>query len=139
MEDIELSLAVTISDETTILRSIFKEVQNFTLYENSKVLMNSSHILMISFQNLVNILLLQNVFLVNIHRYEKILRQKLLRRYVHLEKFWGITDASRIVIIKLKIFKNYFHNCKSCQSDYSFVVKSLEKYIKYQRSIHTLH
>ncbi|RXG58855.1 hypothetical protein Avbf_11427 [Armadillidium vulgare] len=34
------SLAVTISDETTILRSIFKEVQKFTLYENSKVLMN---------------------------------------------------------------------------------------------------
>ncbi|RXG56984.1 hypothetical protein Avbf_17230 [Armadillidium vulgare] len=31
------SLAVTISDETTILRSIFKEVQKFTLYENSKV------------------------------------------------------------------------------------------------------
>ncbi|RXG60543.1 hypothetical protein Avbf_12021 [Armadillidium vulgare] len=58
---------------------------------------------MISFQNLVNILLLQNVFLVNIHRYEKFLRQKLLSH-----------------------------------PDYSFVVKSLGKYAKYQRSIHTM-
>ncbi|RXG70512.1 hypothetical protein Avbf_00245 [Armadillidium vulgare] len=29
------SLAVTISDETTILRSIFKEVQKFTLFPKS--------------------------------------------------------------------------------------------------------
>ncbi|RXG57431.1 hypothetical protein Avbf_05601 [Armadillidium vulgare] len=35
MEDIELSPAVTISDETKILRSIFKEVQKFTLFPKS--------------------------------------------------------------------------------------------------------
>ncbi|RXG69033.1 hypothetical protein Avbf_02667 [Armadillidium vulgare] len=71
---------------------------------------------MISFQNLVNILLLQNVFLVNIHRYEKILRQKLLSKCV-------------------KICEIIY---TSSHPDYSFVVKSLGKYAKYQRSIHTM-
>ncbi|RXG53686.1 hypothetical protein Avbf_08605 [Armadillidium vulgare] len=73
-----------------ILRSIFKEVQKFTLYENSKVPHEFHHIsqkilFMISFQNLVNILLLQNVFFVNIHRYEKILRQKLLSKHLFFQ------------------------------------------------------
>ncbi|RXG67570.1 hypothetical protein Avbf_15798 [Armadillidium vulgare] len=99
MEDIELSLAVTISDETTILRSIFKEVQNsLCKFPKSKYI------------------LLQNVFLVNIHRFEKILRQKLLSKCV---KIWEIIYTSS-------------------HPDYSFVVKSLGKYAKYQRSIHTM-